>query len=150
MQFPALLVGDLDDRQAEPSEDLEVGARVTLDLGDAADQEHRHRRAALQQRARHDEAVAAVVAAPAEDGDAAVEQVVEERLHRRHDLPAGVLHQHERRDADVLDGAAIGFAHLLGVEDSHAVCGVAAAQCSVDAEATRASRVPACGAKDVP
>ena len=44
---------------------------------------------------------------------------VERRLHRRHDLPAGVLHQHDRRDADVVDRAPIGLAHLLAVEHSH-------------------------------
>ena len=47
------------------------------------------------------------------------EQVVVHRFDRRHDLPAGVLHQHERRDADLVDRAPIGFAHLRGVQDSH-------------------------------
>ena len=40
--------------------------------------------AALQQRPRDDEAVAAVVAAAAEDGDLALRQVAVHRLHRRH------------------------------------------------------------------
>ena len=48
-----------------------------------------------------------------------VAEIVEERLHRRHHLPAGVLHEHERWNADVLNGAAIRFPHLLGGKDSH-------------------------------
>ena len=94
-------------------------ARVAADVGDAADQEHRHVDAALHQRARDDEAVAAVVAAAAQHGDLPLEQVAVDRLHRRDHLPAGVLHQHERRDADLLDRPAIGLAHLRGVQDSH-------------------------------
>ena len=46
-------------------------------------------------------------------------QVLERRLHRRHRLAAGVLHQHDRRDADVVDRPAIGLAHLLSVEHAH-------------------------------
>ena len=119
VQLPRLAVGDLDDGEAEAAEDLEVDARVAAHVGDAADQEHRHVDAALQQRARDDEAVAAVVAAAAEHGDLPLEQIAVHRLHRRHHLAAGVLHQHERRDADVVDRAAIGFAHLGGVQDTH-------------------------------
>ena len=43
----------------------------------------------------------------------------ERRLHRRDRLAAGVLHQHDRRNADVVDRLAIGFAHLLSVEHAH-------------------------------
>ena len=68
-----------------------------------------------------DEAVAAVVAAAAEDADATRRQVVEGRLHRRDRLAPGVLHQHDRRNADVVDRPAIRLAHLLGVEHSHPV-----------------------------
>ena len=50
------------------------------------------------QRARDDEAVAAVVAAAAQHGDLPLEQVGVDRLHRRHHLPAGVFHQDERRE----------------------------------------------------
>ena len=46
-------------------------------------------------------------------------EIVERRLHRRHHLAAGVLHQHERRNADVVDRAAIGLAHLLRVQHAH-------------------------------
>src|SRR3954453_4897774 len=47
----------------EPAEDFEVDAGVAADVLDAADQEHRDFNAALPQGPRHDEAVAAVVAA---------------------------------------------------------------------------------------
>ncbi len=119
MQLPFLRVGDLDDRHADAAEDLEVGARVAAHLSDAAEQEDRGLDAALHQRARDDEAVAAVVAAAADDADAARSEIVERRLHRRHRLPAGILHQHDRGDADVLDRTAIRFAHLFRVEHSH-------------------------------
>ena len=48
-----------------------------------------------------------------------VAEILERRLHRRHRLPAGVLHQHDRRDADLVDRLPIGLAHLLRVEHSH-------------------------------
>jgi hypothetical protein len=72
-------------------------------------------------RARHDEAVAAVVAAAAQHGHAPVEALLVLRFHGGHDLAAGVFHQDERGDADVLDRDAVGLAHLRGVEDTHAV-----------------------------
>ena len=75
--------------------------------------------AALEQRARDDEAVAAVVAAAAEHRDPAIELRLVGGFDGGDDLPAGVLHQHERRDADLVDGVAIGLAHLRGGQDSH-------------------------------
>ena len=48
------------------------------------------------QRARHHEAVAAVVAPAAQHGDAALEQVLVVGFDGRHHLAAGVLHQHDR------------------------------------------------------
>ena len=119
VQLPALLVVDLDDGDAEPAEDLEIRLRVAAHVGERADDEHRRVDAALQQRPGDDEAVAAVVAAAAQHRHAPVEPRLVGRLHRRHDLAAGVLHQHQRRDADVFDREAIGLAHLRGVEDSH-------------------------------
>ena len=119
VQLPLLRVGDLDNRHADAAEDFEVGPRVAAHLGHAAEQEHDVVDAALHERARDDEPVAAVVAAAADDADAARRQVVERRFHRRHRLAAGVLHQHDRRDPDVLDRAAIRLAHLFGVEHSH-------------------------------
>ena len=102
-------------------------ARVAADVGRGADDEDLHVDAALPEHARHDEPVAAVVAAAAEHRDARLAQVVERGLHRRHDLPAGVLHQHDRRDADLLDRPAIGLAHLVGVQDAHGHAPAAAA-----------------------
>ena len=60
-----------------------------------------------------------IIAAAAQDGDTAVQLRFEGRLDGRDDLPAGVLHQHERRNADFLDGVSIGFAHLRGSQDPH-------------------------------
>ena len=117
VQLPGLAVGDFDDGQAEAAENLEVRPRVAANLGDAADEEHRDVDAALQQRPGDDEAVAAVVAAPAQDGDLALDQVAVDRLDRRDHLAAGVFHQHERRDADLFDRPAVGFPHLRGVQD---------------------------------
>ncbi len=119
VQLPGGFVGDFDDGLPDATKDLEIDARVGLDLGVPANHEHRDVKAALLQRARDDEAVAAVIALAADDGDAAFGKVGIERFDRRHHLAAGVLHQHQRRDADVLDRSTIGFPHLLGVEDSH-------------------------------
>ena len=119
MQFPGLLVVDLDDGDAEAAQDVEVGAGVAPNVRHGADDEDSTFHAALQQCARDDEAVAAVVAAAAEHGDPALEAFVEGGLDRRDDLAAGILHQDEGRDADLFDGVAIGLAHLRGVEDSH-------------------------------
>ena len=119
VQLPLLRVGDLDDGHADAAEHFEVGARVPAHVGHASQQEHRCVDAALHERAGDHEPVAAVVATAADDADAARRQVVERGLHGRHGLTAGVLHQHDRRNADVLDRAAIRLAHLFGVEHSH-------------------------------
>jgi hypothetical protein len=119
VQLPRLRVGDFDDGHAEAAENLEVDPGVAAHVGDAADQEHRDVDAALHQRPRHHEPVAAVAAAAAQHRDLPVGQIAVHRLHRRDRLPAGVLHQDERRDADVVDGATVGLAHLRGVQDAH-------------------------------
>ena len=119
MQLPGLAVGDLHDGDAKAAQDFQIRARVAAHLGDPSDDEHRHVAAALNESARDDEAVAAVVAAAAEHGDLPLEQVGVHRLHRRDCLPAGVLHQHERRDADLFDRAAIRVAHLGSVQYTH-------------------------------
>ena len=75
--------------------------------------------AALQERPRDHEAVAAVVAAAAQHGDAPAQLRLVRRLDGGHDLAAGVFHQHERRNADVFDGEPIGLAHLRGGENAH-------------------------------
>ena len=112
-------VVDLDDRVAEVAEDLEIDARVAAHFGDGADQERRHVDAALQQRPRDDESVAAVVAAAAEHRDAG----------RRASANIASIAATTWRPAFsirtidgmpiVLDGAAIGFPHLRAVQDSH-------------------------------
>src|SRR3954469_7719136 len=119
MELPRLAVRDLHDGQTEAPEDFEIDAGVAPDLRDTSDQEDRDVHAALRQRARDDEAVAAVVAAAAEHRDLPLEEIAVHRLHRRHDLSAGVLHQDERGDADVFDRAAIRLAHLGRVQDAH-------------------------------
>src|SRR4051794_13086838 len=119
MQLPLLGVGDLDHRQADAAEHFQVGTRVSLDLGDAAQQEDQHVHAALDQGAGDDEAVAAVVAAAAEHADAALRQVLERRFHRGDRLAPGILHQHDRRNADFLDRPAIGVPHLSCVQHPH-------------------------------
>ena len=120
VQLPRLAVGDLDDGEAEAAEDLEVDARVAAHVGDAAEQEDRRRRcraapACARRRSRRRRCCRGRRARrPVLDG-----RSLERRLHRGDRLAAGVLHQHERRDADVVDRAAIGLAHLRGVQHSH-------------------------------
>ena len=119
VQLPLLPGRDLDDGEADAAEDLEVEPGVAAHVADAAEQEHRRLDAALRQRARDDEAVASVVAAPAQHADPAGGEILERRFHRRDRLAAGVLHQHDGREADVVDRLTIGFAHLLRVQNSH-------------------------------
>ena len=91
-----------------------------LDLGDLAHDEDRRLDAALQQRPGDDEAVPSVVPSSAEDRDVARFEILERGLHRRHDLPSGILHEDNARDADVFYRAAVGFAHLRAGENAHA------------------------------
>ena len=95
VQLPLLRVGDLDHRHADAAEHFEVDAGVVLHFRDAAEQEDHRLDAALRQRAGDHEAVAAVVAAAAEHGDAAGGERVERGLHRRDGLAARVLHEHD-------------------------------------------------------
>ena len=119
VQLPCLAIGDLDYRESEAAEDFEVRTRIAAHVGDAAHEKHRHVDTPLEQRAGDHEAVAAVVAASAEHGHLELEQIAVHRLHRGDHLTAGVFHQNQWRDADFLDRAAIGFAHLCGVEYAH-------------------------------
>ncbi len=112
MQLPGLAIGHLHHGDAEPAENLEVDARISAHVGDAAEQEHRHVGAALHQRARDHESVAAVVAAAAQDRHLPLEEVAVHRLHRRDSLAASVFHEDEGRDADLFDRALVGLAHL--------------------------------------
>ena len=59
----------------------------------------------------------------AQDRHARLAERVELRFHGRDDLPAGVLHEHDRGDADVLNRPSIRFPHLFGVEYAHRDCG---------------------------
>ena len=95
VQFPGLLVGDLDHRRAESPEHFEVVPRITAHVRQRTDHEHRHLDDPFEQRARDDEAVAAVVAASGQDRHPPHRQVREQRLDGRHHLATGVLHQHE-------------------------------------------------------
>ena len=119
MQLPCAFVRNLDDIETEPSENLEIDARVARHVRRRADEERGDVVAALVQRADHHEAVAAVVALAAHHRDAAFGEIGIERLDRRDGLAAGVLHEHERRQTDLLDRPSIGFAHLLCVENPH-------------------------------
>jgi hypothetical protein len=119
VQFPFLRRGDLDDRETEAAEDLQIRARVATHLGDAAEQEDGRLDGALRQRARDDEPVTAVVAPPAQHGDLARGKILERRFHRGDGLAPRVLHEHDGRKADLVDRQAIGFAHLLSVENAH-------------------------------
>ena len=119
VQLPLTLVGNLDDRDAKTAEDLQVDPGIAFDLGDLPDDEHRDFDAALMERARDNEAVAAVVALSAEDGHLSVGEILKEGFHRGDDLASRVFHENQRGNADVLYRATIGLAHLLGGEYSH-------------------------------
>ena len=120
MQLPLLRVGDFDDGETDAAEHFQVRPRIAANVGDAAEEEDRGLDAALHERARDHEAVAPIAAATAQHADVAGRQVLERRLHGRDRLPAGVLHQHDGRDADLVDRAPIGLTHLLSVEHAHA------------------------------
>ena len=119
MQFPALFVVDLDNRHAKASENVEVRPGVAAHVRQCPNHEYDSVDTALQERPRHHEAIAAVIAPSAQDGDAAFESALVGGFHRGHHLTAGIFHQDQRRDSDLVDREAVGFAHLRGVEDSH-------------------------------
>jgi hypothetical protein len=119
VQLPLLRVGDLDDGHPDAAENLQVGAGVAAHVGNAAQQVDDRLDAALRQGARHHEAVATIVTAAAQHADATRGQVVEGGLHRRHRLAPGVLHQHDRGDADLVDRLPISLAHLLRIQNPH-------------------------------
>ena len=116
----AWLSATLDDGEAEPAEDLEVDPRVAAHVGDAADEKHRDVDAALHQRPRDDEAVAAVVAAAAEHGDAALarDRAYIASIAATTWRPAFSISTSDGMPMSSI-GAAVGFAHLRGVENSH-------------------------------
>src|SRR5439155_25007315 len=108
MEFPCPAVGDLHHGQTQSAEDIEVGTGVAPHLRHTSEQEDRHVDAALQERARHYKAVAAVVAATTKNSDVPLDKILVNRLDGGDDLPSGVLHQDERRNPDVFDGPTIG------------------------------------------
>jgi hypothetical protein len=67
VQFPRLRVGQFDNRNAEPADDVEVDSGVAADVGQSADHVDGGVDAALLEGARDDEAVAAVVAGAAQN-----------------------------------------------------------------------------------
>jgi len=95
MQLPGGGIGNLHHIQLQGAQHAEVDAGVAPHVGGHAEQIHRHRDAALRQRTRDNEPVAAVVTLPAQDGHVQSRQILEGGFHRRHDLPAGILHQHQ-------------------------------------------------------
>src|SRR5262245_4791643 len=135
MQLPGLAVGDLDDGEPQAAKDFKVDARIPTHLGNEADEKYRDLDAALDQRACHDESVATVVAAAAQDGHASLEQLAVDGFDCRHHLPAGVFHQHQRRNANLFNRPAIGLAHLRGIQHAHESKG----STTEDAEDTEAS-----------
>jgi hypothetical protein len=74
---------------------------------------------ALDQRPCDHESVTAVVASAAQHGHTSLEQIGVDGLDGRDHLPACVFHQHERRNANLFNRAAISFAHLRGIQDTH-------------------------------
>ena len=71
VQLPVGLIAEFHDREPEPAQDVEVRPGIALHLGRPPEQEHRDVDAAQEQRPRDHEPVAAVVAAPRQDRDAA-------------------------------------------------------------------------------
>ena len=119
MQLPRLPVADLHHGEPEAAENLEIDARVATDLRDDPQDEHRDIDAAVEERAGNHESVAAVIASPAQHGDVPLGQILEAGLDGGNDLAAGILHEHNRRDPDLFDCAAVGLAHLAAVQNPH-------------------------------
>ncbi len=63
--------------------------------------------------------VAAVIALAADHEDRSGAQMIEAAAQRIGDGAAGVFHQDDARDADLLDGPAINLPHLLGGQKLH-------------------------------
>ena len=119
VQLPGLPVADLHHSEPEAAENLQVRARVAADLRDHTQDEHRDVDAAVDERAGDHESVTTVVAPSAQDGDMPLRKVLEAGLHGGDHLPAGILHEHNRRNPDLFYRAAIGLAHLAAVENPH-------------------------------
>ena len=119
MLLPIILGGDFDDGDFEARQDVEIAARVTADLDGPADQEDRHIVLARREDAGDDKSVASVVAPPAQNRGVLERQRPEALRQMLGHGPAGILHQHHRGNADILDRQAIGLLHLGGTQHAH-------------------------------
>ena len=69
-----------------------------------------HQRASLMEKARRDQRITAIVARAGHHQDALVPNAIHERLGKTGNLPAGDLHQLQRRDAEFVARASIRLA----------------------------------------
>ena len=120
VELPLLRVGDLDDRHADATEHFEVGAGVAAERPPTLPS---RKTAVSTPRCTSVRATTnpspPLFPRPQTTPTLARPEILERGLHRRNRLAAGVLHQHNRGNADVLDRLAIGFPHLFGVEHAH-------------------------------
>src|SRR5262249_53806166 len=100
-------------RHSRLGDDSPVHRRFRAELLGIGEQVHRHLSAAIVEMPRHHEAVAAVVALAAADGDRTVDTERPQEFGRP---PTGVSHEHERRHAILVDGAAIEITDLCATE----------------------------------
>ena len=101
------------DRDAHHRQCLLHDGRRCLDVVRIARQEDLEDGAFIVEIARRRESVAAIVAAAGQNTDGLAAHGTEQRDHGRRRLPAGILHQHDLRQAVLLSGAPIDGAHLL-------------------------------------
>ena len=102
--------------KAHPADNVVVRRRIAGELVRIAGQQDFHRDARVGQMPADGEAVPAVVAAPADDGDE-TGQRAEFRQDELGRVSSGILHQHDAGHAIVLDRAAIDLADLPAGED---------------------------------
>jgi hypothetical protein len=112
---------DLLDRQAHVQGDPQVRRRVPFDLVLRGQEQDLRAGAAEMKVTGDDEAVPAVVALAGDDDDPQPLRVREELPEGPDDLQAGVLHEHDPRDAQVLDGRPVDLSHLAGGQDLHGI-----------------------------
>src|SRR6185295_4914833 len=130
---------DLDDEPADPDERVVVREAIRGRLRQVAREPRLDPRPAREQVPGDDEAVAAVVARPADDEDplAARGSVEELTLDHVGRPAAGVLHQDEARDAALVDRERVEGAHLRAREDRDQ------ADAFLDSRTTTATATPA-------
>ncbi len=91
-------------------QNLVVERGIAFERGRIGQDEHAHGVAAQVQMPGHDEPVAAVVAVAAADGDRARDSQTTQHVGRS---ATGVFHQHDARQAVVVDGPAVELAGLV-------------------------------------